>query len=268
MELEYHPYLVPNIFLFVDRRCFPSWTIQKAKISFHDLTFVIEGKSNYYIDGEKFTAEAGDLIYVPGGSIREAHTFNESPMHSYPFNFYWADPHNHVQLPFRGLTKRAVTKEILSYLHEFNHVWMNKQPYYQIQARALFELILHRLLCNFYRNIPNTIDPRIKKLTTYITENYSENIAINDLAGGLGLHPVYFGKLFKQNTGLSFKEYVNRIRINNAEMMLSSGDFTVKEAAERCGILDIYYFSKIFKELKGYSPSSAKKMNFSLERYQ
>ncbi|WP_336790331.1 AraC family transcriptional regulator [Paenibacillus sp. MMO-177] len=41
-------------------------------------------------------------------------------------------------------------------------------------------------------------------------------------------------------------------------MMLSSGDFTVKDAAERCGIQDIYYFSKVFKEIKGYPPSAAK----------
>ncbi|GMK45486.1 helix-turn-helix transcriptional regulator [Paenibacillus glycanilyticus] len=258
MDLEHHPYLVPNIFLFVDRRCYPDWTIQKARISFHDLTFVIEGKANYYIDGKKFTAEAGDLVYVPSGSVREAHTFKDSPMHSYPFNFYWADPHNHIHMPFQGLTKKVITKEILSYLREFNHVWMSKQPYYHIQARALFELIIHRLLTSFHRNLPTSFDPRIKKLIEYLTEHYSDHIAINEIAEGLRLHPVYFGKLFKQNTGMSFKEYVNRIRINNAEMMLSSGDFTVKEAAERCGIQDIYYFSKVFKEIKGYPPSAAK----------
>ncbi|MEV5030205.1 helix-turn-helix transcriptional regulator [Paenibacillus sp. LPE1-1-1.1] len=259
MELEYHPHLVPNIFLFVDRRCYPDWTIQKTRIGFHDLTFVVEGKASYYINGEKFTAEEGDLIYVPGGSVREAHTFKETPMHSYPFNFFWAEPHNHIRLPFGVVTKNVITKEILGYIREFNQVWMSKQPFYMIQARALFELILYRLLSNYNRRSATQIDPRIKKLIAFITDHYSENITIGELAERVNLHPVYLGKLFKQNTGSTYKEYVNRIRINNAEMMLSAGDFTVTEAAERCGFYDISYFSNAFKEMKGYSPSAAKK---------
>jgi AraC-like DNA-binding protein len=258
-ELEYHPHLVPNIFLFVDRRCYPDWTIQKAKISFHDLTCVVEGKANYYVNGVKHTVEAGDLVYVPGGSVREAHTFKESPMHAYPFNFYWADPYNHIRLPFEVVTKRAVTKEILGYIREFNQVWMSKQPFHWFQSRALFELIIHRLLSNHYRQSTAQLDPRIKKLTAHLAEHYSEAATIHEWADKLNLHPVYLGRLFKQYTGTTFKEYVNRIRINNAEMMLSAGDFTVTEAAERCGFYDISYFSKVFKELKGYPPSSVRK---------
>ena len=129
-----------------------------------------------------------------------------------------------------------ITKEILDYIREFKQVWMNQQPLYTVQARAIFELIIHRLLINYYRKSTNIIDLRIKKVMSYISDHYSENITITEMAEMVGLHPVYFGKLFKQNTGLTFKEYVNRIRINNAEMMLSSGDFTVTETAERCGV--------------------------------
>ncbi|MDQ0059000.1 helix-turn-helix transcriptional regulator [Paenibacillus harenae] len=260
MELEYHPHLVPNIFLFVDRRCYPGWRIDKATIGFHDLTFVVDGRANYYINGEKFTVEAGDLVYVPGGSVREAHTFGDCPMRAYPFNFFWAEPHNHVHLPFGVVTKKAITKEILGYIREFNQVWMSKQPFYMIQARALFELILHRLLSNFNRQSTIGIDPRIRKLTAFIADHYSEDITINDLAEKLNLHPVYIGKLFKENTGSSYKKYLHRVRINNAEALLSLGDFTVTEAAERCGFHDISYFSKVFKEMKGYPPSVAKKL--------
>ncbi|WP_345945627.1 helix-turn-helix domain-containing protein [Paenibacillus sp. S25] len=52
---------------------------------------------------------------------------------------------------------------------------------------------------------------------------------------------------------------LNRIRINIAEMMLSSGDFNVSETAERCGFHDISYFSNLFKTMRGYSPSSVRK---------
>ncbi|MCR2806804.1 helix-turn-helix transcriptional regulator [Paenibacillus soyae] len=259
MELEDHHHLVPNVFLFVERVCYPGWNIQKSKISFHDLTFVVEGKAQYVVNGVKYNVEAGDLIYVPGGSIREAHTCKKTPMHAYPFNFFWAEPHNHIQLPFDVITKKVITKEILGYIREFNQVWMNKEPFYMIQARALFELILHRLLSNNRRQTMALVDLRIKKLTAFLSDHYSDDITMNELARQFNLHPVYLGKLFKLNTGSTFKEYLNRIRINNAERLLSGSGLTVREVAERCGFEDLSYFSKVFKELKGYPPSIIKK---------
>lgn len=259
MDLENHPYLVPNIFLFAERKCYPDWKITKSKISFHDLTFVVEGKATYYINEQKFTVEAGDVVYVPGGSIREAHTFKECPMYAYPFNFYWSEPHNHIHLPFGTVTKKGITKEILGYLREFHHTWERKQPYHLIQARAIFELILHRLLSDTYRHSTTLIDLRVKKMTALIENHYSEEITIHDLAAELNLHPVYLGKLFKNNMGTTYKEYLHRVRINHAENMLSSGNFNVSEVAERTGFQDLSYFSKVFKSLKGYPPSAVKK---------
>ncbi len=258
-ELQKYQYLVPYVFLFADRRCYPDWIISERRNSFHDLTFVVGGKACYIVNGKEHIVEAGDMIYVPAGSVRAAYTFKDQPMHAYPFNFHWAEPNNHIPLPFGIVTKNMITKEILDYIREFKQVWMNQQPLYTVQARAIFELIIHRLLINYYRKSTNIIDLRIKKVMSYISDHYSENITITEMAEMVGLHPVYFGKLFKQNTGLTFKEYVNRIRINNAEMMLSSGDFTVTETAERCGFSDIFYFSNLFKSLKGYPPSAVKR---------
>lgn len=259
MELANHHHLVPDVFLFVDRKCFQGWCIGNVQIGFHDLTFVVDGKARYSVNGVEYPVEAGDLIYIPEGSTREACTFKEYPMHSYAFNFHWAQPFNHVHLPFGIVTKKMMTKEILDYIQEFKHVWKSKQPFYMIQARALFELILHRLLNNFYLMSASLMDPRIKKITAYIEEHYSEDIQISDLATMVNLHPVYFGKLFKDSTGSTCKEYVNRIRMSNAETMLAAGNYTVSEAAERCGFRDISYFSNLFKLIKGYPPSAVKR---------
>ncbi|MCM3633359.1 helix-turn-helix transcriptional regulator [Paenibacillus camelliae] len=259
MNIEAYHNLVPNIFLFNERKCFPDWIIAKRKNDFHDLTFVIDGKANYYINGVKYTVEAGDLLYIPAGMIREAHTFEASPMHAFPFNFHWEAPYNDFKLPFDIVTKQLITKEILDYIREFKHVWITQQPLYQLHARALFELILHRLLANFYRISADPIDPRVTKMMRYVNEHYAHPLSVKEVAELLQLHPVYVGKLFKKHTGTTFKEYLNRVRVNHAEMMLSSGDFTVTETAERCGFYDVSYFSNLFKAMKGYPPSTVSK---------
>ncbi|WP_274652131.1 AraC family transcriptional regulator [Paenibacillus humicola] len=256
MDLEELQHLVPGIVFFVDRRCFPGWEITKQKIGFHDLTFVVEGKSNYYINEVQYTVEAGDVIYVPMNSIREAHTFKNNPMHSYAFNFNWLPSGSPKALPLRTVTKNAITGEILGYIKQFTHVWMSRQPGYIMQARALFMLIVHRLVMVSTINASGIkADPRVKKMMDYVIEHYHEELDISEAARIVNLHPVYFGKLFKKDTGHAFKQYLNMIRINQAEMLLSTGGFSVTEVAERCGYHDISYFSNVFKSIKGYSPS-------------
>jgi AraC family transcriptional regulator of arabinose operon len=259
MDISAYANINPHVVLFVDRRCFPDWEIIRQKIDFHDLTFIVEGQSDYYINGEKFSVEAGDMIYIPQGSVREASTNKMNPMHSYAFNFK-LETTNELHLPFQTVTKHDLTGEMLQYIKEFTQVWMTKQPGYEIQARGLFLLILHRLLAvSLRRNESVLTDKRIAKVRAYITEHYSDELDLDRVASIADLHPVYFSKLFKQVTGYSFKKFLNLIRINNAEMMLSTGGFTVYEVAERCGYKEISYFSNVFKSIKGYPPSLAKK---------
>lgn len=258
MNIEDYEHLVPKVVIFVDRRSFPDWVITKSTIDFHDLTFVVGGKADYYINDEKFTVEAGDIIYIPEGSVREAHTFEEFPIHAYAFNFFWQDTYNHVRLPLQTVTKNLITSPMIGSIKEFNQVWMGKQPGYGIQARGLFLLILHRLMTLSSQQLTGAYsDPRITKVKEYIVEHYSEEIDFAEIAKLVKLHPVYLGKLFKQNTSSTYKEFLNQIRINNAEMMLSTGGFTVSEVAERCGYKDISYFSNVFKNIKGFPPSMA-----------
>ncbi|MEK3683751.1 helix-turn-helix domain-containing protein [Paenibacillus sp. FSL R10-2736] len=259
MDIHKYEHLVPDVFLFVDRRSFADWEIISSTIDFHDLSFIVEGKADYFINGEKFTVEAGDMLYVPSGSVREAHTFAEAPMHSFAFNFFWTGADNHVHLPFEAVTKHRMTKEILDDIREFSHNWMGGQPFYRMKARAIFQLIVYRLLNIAHHQETPLLDPRIHKVMAYIMDHYAEEVTITALAEWIGLNPVYLGKLFKQNTGSTCKEFLNRVRVNNAEMILSAGGFNVSEVAEHCGYHDVAYFSNVFKSMKGYPPSAALK---------
>jgi AraC family transcriptional regulator, arabinose operon regulatory protein len=260
MDIEMLQNLVPHILLFVDRRCTPGWEIINKKIGFQDLTFVVAGKANYFINGVKYTVGPGDVIYIPQGSVREAHTFYENPMHSFAFNFNWTPEGIPIALPLEPVTKNVITSEIRGYIKQITQVWMSKQPGYIMQARALFMLIIHKLLLiSSHKNSYIQTDLRVKKVLDYVNERYPDKLELSGIATLFNLHPVYFGKLFKENTGYSFKEYLNLIRCNNAEMLLSTGGFSVTEVAERCGFNDVSYFSNVFKLIKGYPPSNVSK---------
>jgi YesN/AraC family two-component response regulator len=89
----------------------------------------------------------------------------------------------------------------------------------------------------------------------HVLDHYYEPLSVKEMAKMTNLSPLYFGTLFKQETGLTFRQYLTNIRINQAENLLSSGMYNVSEAAAECGFSDVFYFSKVFKEHRGISPS-------------
>jgi AraC-like DNA-binding protein len=206
-----------------------------------------------------YDVEEGDLLCIPKGSQRHAVTDKQNPMSCYAVNFkLYNQDGQEVSLPFPILSRVGIREDLLSLYQEQTIDWLQKVPGYKVKVQGIFLIILYRYLSLiYYKNSFETIDPRIRKVIHFIAENYSRPIEVVDLADMVGLNPVYFGSLFKKSTGFSVKEYINRIRINNAENLLSSGEFLVNDVAYKCGFEDIFYFSKVFKSIKGYSPSKA-----------
>lgn len=94
----------------------------------------------------------------------------------------------------------------------------------------------------------------IKEACDYISKHYSEDISLSDVAEKIHLNPSYLSSLFKQVTGSSFKEYLNRVRIEEAKSLLENTDYSIMEIAVATGYSDQSYFSKVFRKLTGITP--------------
>jgi AraC family transcriptional regulator of arabinose operon len=250
---------VPELLYFVNRKCAPNWSIMEGEIRFHDLTYVYKGRSTYIIDGVEHHLSQGDFIYVPVGSVRQAYTYDEEPMQCFAANFLLSDLDSgseSITLPLDTVTKIGVSAELISLYSDLDHIWVEQSYNYKMRARAVFMLILDKLLCRIASGIPmQQEDPRLTRIKQYILQNYMKRIEISELADIAELNPVYLGAFFKKANGCTIKQYITRIRINNAESLLSTGGYTVSEAAARSGFDDLFYFSKVYKAYKGYAPS-------------
>ncbi|MCT2536078.1 AraC family transcriptional regulator [Aquibacillus koreensis] len=251
--------LVPQIGYFMSRHCLPNWRINESVIPFIDLTYIFEGKATYIIDGISYDVEKGDLVCIPKYSTRASVTDPDDLMSNYAINFQLCNYQGEdVELPFPPVTRIGINDELISLYHELNLAWLHKNPGYQINVHATFLQLIHRYFTKiYYKNQSNPIDPRIQKVMEYIDEHFSASIQLEDLADLLDLNSVYFGTLFKKNTGLSVKKYINKIRVNNAENLIVSGEFTMHEVAQKCGFQDVFYFSRVYKNIKGHPPSKA-----------
>ncbi|WLR54472.1 AraC family transcriptional regulator [Mesobacillus subterraneus] len=109
-----------------------------------------------------------------------------------------------------------------------------------------------RLQLRYFEEI--TKDMQIQKCFEYISQYCTEDLSIKQVADQINLSVPYFSRIFKQETGRSFVEYVTFVRMQRAVWMLRHTDHTVEAIAEELGYNTPNYFSGTFKKYVGLSP--------------
>lgn len=90
----------------------------------------------------------------------------------------------------------------------------------------------------------------------YIEKNYQEDITLTDAAKACGFSEYYFSRIFKEATGKSFVNFLNDYRISKAEKLLIDSNISITDAAFASGFNSIVTFNRIFKKVKGLSPTA------------
>ncbi len=91
----------------------------------------------------------------------------------------------------------------------------------------------------------------------YIDENFSDaNLSLDSICKNLSYNPKYTSAIFKSEFKITFKEYLNIIRINNACALMQKGFTGIKDIASLCGFNDALYFSKVFKKKMQITPTN------------
>ena len=97
-----------------------------------------------------------------------------------------------------------------------------------------------------------------KRAKEYIKTNYSKSITLEDVAREINVSPQYLSKLFKEETGENFIDYLTSIRIRVAKNLLEGDEKSIKEICYSIGYSDPNYFSRIFKKIVGVTPTEYK----------
>ena len=252
-------FFLPQIGYFVNRTCTPEWIIERQKIDFHDLTFVISGKGEYIINDVSYPVTQGDMIYVKSGSWREANTSAAQTMVLYAFNMQLFDQYfAPATLPFEVLTKLEPDPKIDHLLERIRQLYTLREATSVMQTTAVFMELIAQVLVNTGMVKGASSDPRVQKAAAYVMENINRHISATEIGQAVGVHPGYLNKLTTKHTGKTVSRFITSIRVNMAEDAIVYEGISVSEAARRFGFSDIYHFSKVFKKTKGYPPSTAK----------
>lgn len=229
-------------------------TNERKKINhrnFYGLTFAISGEIVYTLNKKEYISDKEHLLLLPKG---QSYSLQCTDSGSFPvINFEIANAQSFPQI---------MTFPVRDHVSLHNLFWE-----LEVQAKTgdtknrLYRMaLLYQLLS--YAIIPDEeqqSSPKrlvLRPALEYLENNY-DNPNLNNalLSKKSCISEVYFRKLFKEEYGLSPKQYVQQIRINKAKELLRSEYLSVTTVAEMVGYSSIFNFSKAFKTQTGYAPS-------------
>ena len=100
----------------------------------------------------------------------------------------------------------------------------------------------------------------VEAAKAYIQANYSRDISLDDVSREVNISPYYFSKIFKEDVGEGFVEYLTKIRMDKAKELLTTTEYSMKEICSMVGYADPNYFSRTFKKNVGVTPTEYKQL--------
>lgn len=245
-----------------------------------EILFIQEGKYNIFVNGERYSAGEGDVLLFRSNAIHTIYSDALSVNRYYVLKlepsvfFELAAGENAVGYVLRflgtgnerkvhwqadelqgGAIRRAFDKLIDEYCTE----GMCKDISMKICSCQLILSMLRDLMEREEKEgrsmaANDGAAVQIYKAIQYINKNFREEIDEEACAKLVNLSYSYFSRCFKRITGRSFKEYLNEIRVNHAEQLIVTTDFSITQIACECGYSNVSYFISVYKAMKGKTP--------------
>ena len=128
----------------------------------------------------------------------------------------------------------------------------------ELNREAILRLLINPFIAEGIKRTPEKEEAleRFEKVIAHIEKNCHKQIKTAELAAMTYLHPTYFSNLFTKHFGVPPKRYISQVRIRKAQYILGNSATPIKNIAEKIGYNDELYFSRIFKQFVGISPTA------------
>lgn len=98
--------------------------------------------------------------------------------------------------------------------------------------------------------------PAVARARVYIAERYSEELSLSEVAHAVNMSAFYFCKTFKKSTGMTFTDYLARVRVEKVKNLLLNPHKRVSEAAYEAGFQSLSQFNRVFRRIAGEAPTA------------
>lgn len=255
--MENIDFKITEISRVIERSSSIGWHVENLCYEeYYAVAYVLDGETEYTIDGQKYIVKKDDVIVFPPKTMRSGKT---NPEHPWSFiNILFRMETNEAAANYFNksiIIMKNMNDSIRKKFLDTSGAWTGKNPLYQIKCNYLTMEILYKMILSEmpYHKVPHI--KKLEKARKMIQDNFRNDISVEELAASIGLSVSYFRRLFHEAYGVAPMQYIMDLRIENARDLLLSGEVNVTEAANLSGFDDIYYFSALFKRKTGSTPS-------------
>ncbi|MBE6769725.1 MAG: helix-turn-helix domain-containing protein [Ruminococcaceae bacterium] len=125
---------------------------------------------------------------------------------------------------------------------------------------TLMSRILRKYCYLVKENSIKSYSAPVQKAIIFIDSDLTADLSLNHLAQLQNISPAYLSNIFHKETGEKLTDYVNKKRVNYAKQLLDTTNLQIQTIAQRCGIVDVHYFSRIFKKHTGKTPKEYREL--------
>ena len=232
------------------------------------LIYCVKGKGWAKIREKKYALSAGDFVLLPANMPHEYEADEETPWTIYWLHFKGTNGSDFVDMMLKRMGDHVASISFReNRLQLFEEIYTSLERGYSIDNICYASLSLQYFLgsCCFDNNYVVTQEKTdsISICVNYLQKHIDKPLSLKDIADTVNLSVSHFASVFKKSTGFSIIEYFNQLKTQKACQYLQFTDLRINEIADRLGIEDPYYFSRMFTKMVGTSPNkyrSRKKM--------
>ncbi len=231
---------------------------------FDGLVFGISGSAAYDFGERKIIIRPGQMMFIPACSAYTLRTAGDEPFVHFTANFITDDATINERTAFADIYRLSAfhltsPRNAELYASRFDKLlssWQAKRNGYQMLSKSIIYEMLYMYFTDAtvaYRK-QDEYD-KIRPAKHYIDKHFSENMPVPSLAQMCGISETHFRRLFVKILGVSPMEYRLTRQMMYAKDYLLTGEYTVGQVAELVGFDNANYFSRIFKQREGKTPT-------------
>lgn len=247
---------------------------------FLELAYVANGEILHCFEGVETHIRKGDYLIVDYGVNHSYQQVGDEPIcvinclflpefidktliHSKSFHQLIQHYLIRMSEPFTVLHPNSFVfhgnKEIEELILKMQREYEEKKPgYLEILRGNLIELVI---LTMRQINIPSAKSERsCDDIIHYVNENYADRLLLSELAKKMNYSLPYLSRHFKEETGITFSEYVQKVRIEESCRLLANTKKSIIEISQLVGYSDVKFFNQLFKKHKKMTPRLFRKL--------
>jgi len=234
--------------------------LKKITMQTNGLIYITSGSGIVSINGVKYHIKPGTCIFLDSSIAIEVGATVMNEVHFYYLKYTNLPASNLDNInSFKMIILQIISQaRVISLLEKISDKVSNDPYISWLRKQALLYELLYVISKNKALEEKNENVP-IKLTIDYMNKHYEEQLTIGDLARLTFMTQSSFCRAFKRETGLTPSGYLRNLRIEKAKNMLKTSRYSIKDVARTVGIADELYFSRLFKNSEGISPTIYRK---------